>query len=62
VFTKVKPKLAVFSHVIPPQAVEQDLIPPTQKTYSGPVEAGEDLMVIDIGETIRVSRPDSAVR
>jgi ribonuclease Z len=33
------------------------LIPPTRKTYSGPVEVGEDLMVIVVGDQVIVRRP-----
>jgi ribonuclease Z len=61
VFSKVKPKLAVYTHIIPPQATEQDLVPPTRKNYAGPVEVGEDLMVIEIGEGISVRRSGNAV-
>lgn len=57
VFSRVKPRLAVYSHIVLPTATEQDLIPPTRKTYSGPLELGEDLMVIDIGDKIEVRRP-----
>jgi len=57
VFTKTKPRLAVYSHIVLPIATEQDLIPPTRKTYSGPLEVGEDLMVIEVGEKIEVRRP-----
>ncbi len=57
VFARVKPKLAVYSHIVLPAATEQDLLPPTRKTYAGPLELGEDLMVIAIGETIEVQRP-----
>jgi ribonuclease Z len=57
VFSRTKPKLAVYSHIVLPTATEQDLIPPTRKTYSGPLELGEDLMVIEIGQTIEVRRP-----
>jgi ribonuclease Z len=60
VFSKVKPRLAVYSHIIPPSATESDLIMPTRKTYSGPVELGEDLMVIEIGEKISVRRQASS--
>jgi ribonuclease Z len=56
VFSKVKPRLGVYSHIIPPSATESDLIAPTRKTYSGLVELGEDLMVIEIGEKIGVQR------
>ena len=57
VFAKTKPRLAVYSHIVQPDASEQDLIPPTRTNYSGPVEVGEDLMVIDVGAKIEVRRP-----
>lgn len=60
VFTRTKPKLAVYSHIVLPIATEQDLIPQTRKTYVGPLELGEDLMVINIGEKIDVRRPTRA--
>jgi ribonuclease Z len=55
VFAKVKPKLAVFSHIVPPDAT--DLLGDTRKTYAGPVEVGEDLMNIEIGDKVEVHRP-----
>ena len=55
IFTKVAPKLAVYSHIVPPDV--PDVVPHTRKTYSGPLEVGEDLMVIEIGEQVRVRRP-----
>ena len=57
VFARVKPKLAVYSHLIPANAAAADLIAPTRTTYSGPLEVGEDLMVIEVGETVQVRRP-----
>jgi ribonuclease Z len=54
VFSRVKPKLAVYSHIVPPDA--SDLIPLTRKAYSGPLEVGEDLMSIEIGEKVVVRR------
>lgn len=54
IFTKVAPKLAVYSHIVPPDV--PDVVPHTHKTYSGPLEVGEDLMVIEIGEQVRVRR------
>ena len=59
-FSKVKPRLAVYSHIVLPSATEQDLLPPTRKTYAGAVELGEDLMVIEVGEKIDVRRPASS--
>lgn len=60
VFSRVKPRLAVYSHIVHPDAQADDLIPPTRKTYSGPLEVGEDLMVIEVGEQITVRRPNRA--
>jgi ribonuclease Z len=57
VFTRTKPRLAVYSHIVLPTATEHDLIPPTRTTYSGPLELGEDLMVIEVGERIVVRKP-----
>jgi ribonuclease Z len=63
IFERVKPKLAVYYHVvllttdpsIPPPAVA-DLMPKTRTTYSGPLEVGEDLMTILVGDTVDVQR------
>jgi len=57
VFASTKPRLGVYSHIGPPSATAQDLLVPTRKTYAGPVEVGEDLMVIEVGETVEVRRP-----
>lgn len=54
VFTRVKPRLAVYSHIVPGEA--PNLIPLTRKTYSGPLEVGEDLMSIEIGKEVTVHR------
>ena len=57
VFGRVKPRLAVYSHVVPSFATAADLVAPTRKTYGGPLEVGEDGMVIEIGDEVRVIRP-----
>jgi ribonuclease Z len=56
VFARTKPRLAVFSHIVQADASEHDLIPPTRKHYAGPVEVGEDLMIIEVAEKIDVRR------
>jgi hypothetical protein len=33
-----------------------DVVPHTRKTYAGPLEVGEDLMSIEIGDQVRVHR------
>jgi len=55
IFSRVKPRLAVYSHIVPGSA--PNLVPATRKTYSGPLEVGEDLMTIGIGGKIDVHRP-----
>ena len=52
VFNRIKPKLAVYSHIVPGDTTS--LIPLTRKSYSGPLAVGEDLMSIEIGETVAV--------
>jgi YD repeat-containing protein len=55
IFSRVSPRLAVFSHSPgTPAIVEQ-----TKRSYSGRVEMGTDLMVIDIGDQVHV-RPGAA--
>lgn len=62
VFDRVKPRLAVYSHIaLPstpaiPEPTVQDLIALTRKTYGGPLEVGEDLMSIEVGDSIQVRR------
>jgi ribonuclease Z len=57
VFARVRPRLAVYSHVCPPSATEADLRDATRRAYQGPFELGEDLMVIEVGEQVSVQRP-----
>jgi len=49
-FTRVKPRLAVYSHAPDTERV----IVQTRKTYSGPLQGAEDLLTIEIGERIDV--------
>jgi ribonuclease Z len=55
VFSRVSPRLAVFSHSPGTPAI----VGQTKRSYSGRVEMGTDLMVIDIGDEVRV-RPGAA--
>ncbi|MEO8452017.1 MAG: MBL fold metallo-hydrolase [Gemmatimonadota bacterium] len=62
VFARAKPRLAVYSHICTPSATDQELIVGTRRTYQGPLEVGEDLMVIDVGPEIAVRRPSERVQ
>jgi ribonuclease Z len=57
VFARTKPRLAVYSHIVLPNATAEEIIAGTRTTYTGAVEVGEDFMVIEVGDTIRVRRP-----
>jgi len=52
-FQAAKPKLAVFSHF---NGDPQTILSLVRQTYAGPVEVGEDLMTIDVGDTVSVRR------
>ena len=57
VFTTVKPKLAVYSHIVARGAGTVDLIRHTRETYSGPLVVGEDLMRFVVGSDVAIYRP-----
>jgi len=64
VFTKAKPRMAVFSHIVKKElhGAEGDaaIIERTRKAgYAGPLEMGLDRMVIEVREDIRVLPPRS---
>ena len=62
IFARTQPRLAVYSHIAQSSANDQDVIPPTRARYAGPLELGEDLMVIEIGERVEVRRPPRGAR
>lgn len=61
-FARIRPRLAVYTHVvllttdptIDKPSVE-DLMARTRTEYAGPLVLGEDLMIIDVGDTIEVT-------
>lgn len=61
-FARIKPKLAVYTHFTRPHREDipevsiAEIISRTRAIYSGPLEAGEDLMSISIGGTVAVKR------
>lgn len=68
VFGQVRPKLAVYIHVIllsadqsKPSPTSEEVLQRTQEAYKGRVELGEDLMTIEIGEEVKASKPNHAV-
>ena len=68
VFAQVKPKLAVYTHII--RLTNSPSVPPptlneleqrTRTTYTGALQIGEDLMSIEIGNEVKVSKNTSPV-
>lgn len=61
-FARTKPKLAVYTHYTRPRRDDipevsiDEIISRTRAIYSGPLEAGEDLMSISIGDSVTVKR------
>jgi len=53
VFSLVKPKLAVYYHIIQFQGVSLEEMM-TRTEYDGPVLFGEDLMRIEVGDSVKV--------
>jgi ribonuclease Z len=62
VFSRVKPKLAVYSHFVLIGSTSEEIVSRTRSTYQGALEAGEDLMRFTIGSSVAVTRWDQALR
>jgi ribonuclease Z len=56
VFEHTRPRLAVYSHIIPPETTAAQLAEATRPHYRGPLTTAEDLMVITVGDEIAVER------
>lgn len=52
VFSQTRPKLGVYSHIIPPDVAAAQLEKMTRPYYSGAMKVAEDLMIMTIGEEI----------
>jgi ribonuclease Z len=64
VFSRVKPRLAVYTHIVllqtdPAVAAPTiaQVVAATRARYAGRVEVGEDLMRVEVGERVVVHRP-----
>jgi ribonuclease Z len=53
IFARAKPRMAVYSHIIPPEITEAQLRAATP--YTGPLTVAHDLMMITIGDRIDVA-------
>ncbi len=55
IFARSKPRMAVYSHIIPPETTAEDLVIATRPTYDGPLTVAHDLMMIVVGEDIEIT-------
>jgi len=56
-FARVRPRLAVFSHIVPSSVTESDVLPEVKKFYDGRTVLGADGMTIRIGAEVEVTYP-----
>jgi ribonuclease Z len=56
VFRETKPRLGVYSHIIPPEIGADELLPMTD--YAGAMLVAEDLMTLTIGDEITTGRAE----
>jgi ribonuclease Z len=55
VFARVRPKLAVYSHILTFGVSDDELLTRTRKTFAGRIVVGADLMSVDVGEAVTVT-------
>jgi ribonuclease Z len=54
ILSRTKPRLAVYSHIIPPGTTERQLIEATRPFYKGPLRVAHDFMRITISDEIEI--------
>ena len=54
VFQQTRPRLGVYSHIIPPEISSQELLGMTD--YDGEMMVANDLMILTIGDEITIGR------
>ncbi|MCC8957999.1 MBL fold metallo-hydrolase [Bradyrhizobium sp. Pear77] len=62
VFSRVRPKLAAYTHVILLGTAVEELLSRTKAVYPGPLVVGEDLLRFEVGDSITVKRWDQNLR
>jgi ribonuclease Z len=62
VFSRVKPKLAAYSHLVLLGANADEILSRTRSAYQGPVVPGEDLMRFEVGDSVVVKRWNQDLR
>lgn len=55
VFSQTKPRLAVYTHIVPPETKAAEIEQLTRPHYQGPLVVAHDLMTVTIGDEIVIS-------
>ncbi len=58
IFAQTNPRMAVYSHIIPPGTTKEQLVAASRPFYKGPLTVAHDLMRITVGDKIRVKQID----
>lgn len=58
IFNQTLPRMAVYSHIIPPNTTAEQLTMRTRSIYKGPLLVAHDFMRITVGEEIKVDKLD----
>jgi ribonuclease Z len=62
VFSRVKPKLAAYSHLVLLGATADEMLSRTRSAYQGPLVTGDDLMRFEVGDSVVVKRWNQDLR
>ena len=57
VFNEARPRLGIYSHIIPPETTRDELLSMTD--YDGRMEVAEDLMTLMIGDEITIGKAEN---
>jgi ribonuclease Z len=55
IFNETRPRMAIYSHIIPPDRTEEEIVAATRPIYKGPLRVAHDFMKITIGKEIEFS-------
>lgn len=61
-FNEVRPKLAVYSHIVLRGESAEEAMRVTRLTYTGPLQLGEDLMRFHVSDSVTIERMPSDAR
>ena len=55
-FNVIRPRLAVYSHIIPPETTGEELSALTRPYYKGPLVTAFDMMTLTVGDQIEIGK------